>query len=253
MQTPRGLAYAQYSHRSPNFGPLIRILPGFYDVRPDSFEELARSKERFYVFFPVGAAVKQELVQIVAKEEVPAAARKFPLMRMEGLRNQGGEVEHWRLYDGERSRAVGRLSPEQQTLSVVELWSYPVLVERITEDWSPATAYLVKTKTAGKRSFTGYQPNLGRSAKSIDSPRAPRVRTDYLYFPAKASAEEASRILKAEGYEVKTRKSADAINWLVLVKSSHDASTSSVADTRDRLESLASSLGGEFDGGETSL
>lgn len=142
VETPRGLAYVQYSHRSPRSGALIRVLPGFFETRPNSFEKIVAEKERFYAFFPVDAAVAQNLVTVVANEEVPKTIRNFPLMRMAGLPDRHGTVRDWWLFDGVREWPVDGLTPEQQSLSINEILGYPVLIQRIAENWTPDGAYL---------------------------------------------------------------------------------------------------------------
>lgn len=148
VETPRGLAYVQYSHRSPRSGALIRVLPGFFRTRPHSFGEMVAEKERFYAFFPVDAAVAQNLVTVVANEEVPKAIQSFPLMRMAGLPDRHGIVRDWWLFDGVREWPVDVLTPEQQSLSINEILGYPVLVQRIADDWTPIGAYLGQEKTS---------------------------------------------------------------------------------------------------------
>ena len=53
-------AYAQivYNYREkPVWGHLIRVLPGVFTGRPQNVRDLVSLVERFYAFFPAGAAV----------------------------------------------------------------------------------------------------------------------------------------------------------------------------------------------------
>ena len=53
IETPKGLAYAQYTHEHrdpPRYGSLLRILPGIYSQRPSDFAALVAEEERFSVF-----------------------------------------------------------------------------------------------------------------------------------------------------------------------------------------------------------
>lgn len=141
IETPKGLAYAQYIHKHdkpPKYGALMRVLPGLYKSRPSEFAKLVHQPERFFVFFPLGAAVSRGIVQIVASEDVPVWAHRFPLMRMAGGRDRSGRVLNWWLWDGEREWKVEKLTEEQRNLSIAQVWNDTMLIERIAEGWSPA-------------------------------------------------------------------------------------------------------------------
>src|SRR5690348_2923190 len=84
VETPRGLAYAQYTHEHrdpPRMGSLLRVLPGLYEKRPAAFDSLVEQEERFWVFFPLGAATRRQLVRIVGNEPLPVPKRPFPVFR----------------------------------------------------------------------------------------------------------------------------------------------------------------------------
>lgn len=137
IRTERGLAYAQYTHKHPMYGALLRILPGLFAARPADFADLVSQPERFVVFFPLGAAAARGLVTLVANEPVPERNRPFPLFRS-GIQNPAtGRVETWWLWDGEHAWKVDELTPEQRDLPLREVWNYTLLVERIVEGWSP--------------------------------------------------------------------------------------------------------------------
>lgn len=56
IPTPRGLAYAQYTHKHPMYGALLRVLRGIYTKRPADFSEVVKQEEHFKAFFPLKAA-----------------------------------------------------------------------------------------------------------------------------------------------------------------------------------------------------
>ena len=139
IETPNGLGYAQYvlkHSEPPQYGELIRVLPGLFASRPDSFADLAREEARFTTFFPLGAACARGIVQIVAAEEVPEHARTLPLMRAAGARLPDGTVNGWWLWDGEREWRVGELTAEQWKLPLRAVWNDTLLIERIARGWS---------------------------------------------------------------------------------------------------------------------
>jgi len=141
IATPKGLAYAQYTHKHvkpPRWGYLIRVLPGLFHTRPTVFSELVRSEERFFVFFPLGAAVARDIVGIVAHEEIPERVRPFPLMRASGgIRDKTGRAMSWWLWNGERDWKIGKLSPEQCKLLIQTIVNDVALVDMIVSGWSP--------------------------------------------------------------------------------------------------------------------
>lgn len=53
IRTPRGLAYAQYTHEPPQFGSLIRVLPGLYESRPSDPARLAREQHLWVTFLGI--------------------------------------------------------------------------------------------------------------------------------------------------------------------------------------------------------
>lgn len=139
IPTARGLAYAQYVLKKERWGSLLRVLPGFHPVRPDDFAEVVRRQERFVTFFPLQAAVSRKIFEVVAREEVPEAARSFPLFRAAGFIDPGGKVQDWWLWDGEREWRVGQLTDELRRLPIRGIWNDTHLITRIEEEWTAET------------------------------------------------------------------------------------------------------------------
>jgi hypothetical protein len=138
LRTADGLAYAQVVHKDKLYGTLVRVLE---PVLPQPAEDLARlvsSPERFYTFFPVGAAVKRGLVQLVGRAQVPEGAQAFPLLRQRGQVRPDGSVADWWLWDGEKAWRIGQLTPDQQRLSIAEVVNDTLLRERIEQGWKPS-------------------------------------------------------------------------------------------------------------------
>lgn len=134
ISTPSGCAYAQFTHKHPTHGALIRILPGLFQQRPADFSSLVQQGEQFITFFPLGAACNRQIVRVVAEESIPPKAQKFPLFR-NGVRAPDGLVHTWWLWDGEREWKIGALNPEQRHLPIRGVWSDTLLVERILSGW----------------------------------------------------------------------------------------------------------------------
>lgn len=133
IPTSKGLAYALYSHehtKSPRMGSLLRILPGLYPARPLNFSEIVKEKEQFCIFFPLMAALKRKIVQIVGHEDVPDWAIAFPVFR-NGLPDKSGKIHDWWLWDGEKEWRVGTLSAETCSFPELGIVNDTYLIEMI--------------------------------------------------------------------------------------------------------------------------
>src|ERR1043165_2358877 len=132
-------AYAQYvyNHREPPvWGQLIRVLPGLFKSRPETFRDLVLKPHRFCTFFIAGAALKRGMIKIVSHEEIPEDCQELPLFKAYNENFQTGK-KTWFLWDGKRDRQVGELSPEYYDLSLKEIRGFDVLVEATDSGWSP--------------------------------------------------------------------------------------------------------------------
>jgi ribosomal protein L34E len=139
VETPGGLAYAQYTHEHrdpPRYGSLLRVLPGLYETRPAAFARLVEEEERFWVFFPVGAATRRQIVRIVANETVAEAKRPFPVFR---ARNAVGGP--WWMWDGKREWRA-RPGDTWTPRALSEVWNDTLLIKRIATGWVPADSPL---------------------------------------------------------------------------------------------------------------
>jgi hypothetical protein len=138
LRTADGLAYAQVVHRVRLYGTLIRVLEPVLEQPAEDVASLVASRERFYTFFPVGAALKRGLVELAGSAPVPERARAFPLLRQRGQIRPDGTVVDWWLWDGERKWQIGRLTPEQRELSIAEVVNDTLLRQRLEEGWRPS-------------------------------------------------------------------------------------------------------------------
>lgn len=140
IRTPKGLAYAQFSHlhdRPPHYGPLLRVLPGLFDSRPGQVSDLVQQPERFFVFFPLQQALSRGLVSIVGNEDVPERIRAFPILRGPMVRDSLGKGRDWWLWDGEHEWRVGELTSEMRKMSLHQGWNDTLLIDRIASGWCP--------------------------------------------------------------------------------------------------------------------
>lgn len=133
--TPEGMAYLHYIYKDQSIGDLVRVLPGLYAERPISFEQLAESKENFMVFFPLSAAFKRKIVEMVGFH--PGTGFKKPeYMRTEHVIR--GEFLGWHIINTEtwKRELVKNLSSEQKKLSPWGIWNDTLLIEKLVDKWS---------------------------------------------------------------------------------------------------------------------
>src|ERR1700729_3039645 len=82
IPTKKGLAYVQFSHYHeppPHMGAIIRVLPGFFQERPEEFQTLVEQKELYYTLFPLRIYVNRKVFSVVGHADVPLHAKEFPL------------------------------------------------------------------------------------------------------------------------------------------------------------------------------
>lgn len=134
--TSQGVAYAQVTHKHPEYGYLIRVFSGFHDRQPGDFATVVAGPVLFSAFFVVQTAVNQSLLAVVGHVPVPEHLQAFPVFRS---RNGGAGGSLW-LWDGETSVCLEReLSEQEQRYPVRGIISAPLLVERIEKNYRAET------------------------------------------------------------------------------------------------------------------
>lgn len=139
INTTKGLAYAQYTHRHKQYGALLRVFGSLFEARPSNFTDLISSNPAFMCFFPLAAAVDQGIVSIVCNLSLPSNAQEFPIFRAGVIDPATRKVGVWWLWDGEREWRIGELTAEQRSLSIRGVWNDTLLIERIEAGWTPET------------------------------------------------------------------------------------------------------------------
>jgi len=140
IPTSMGLAYAIYTHeheQPPKFGALLRVFDRLYPSRPDSLENVISDRVRFSTFFPLTAAIRQGIFEVVGNVSVPIELLEFPIFR-DGIADpKTKKVKVWWLWDGEKETRVGNLTQEQRFYPIRAIWNDTMLVHRIESNWRP--------------------------------------------------------------------------------------------------------------------
>ncbi len=269
IATPKGFAYAQFTHDHPIRGEVLRILPGLYATRPADLAALVQQRERYVTFYGLRSILMDNEVTVVGGREVlevaivglfpvPARNRPFPLFRSPGGDIQdNGEFPFWTLWDGwdgETAQRVERLTESQRDLPLSGNPSHPLFIDRIVTGWSPRD---------WPEPVQEAEPEAAPSAASA----APPLR-HFLHFPTEAAAERAATRLRADGYtdvvveapesayfEEETPPGTQPLDrdWDVFASGDVPPPGEPFGDTRAHLEALAASLGGEYDGWELAV
>jgi hypothetical protein len=139
IATRRGLYYALYTHKHPNFGGLIRVYRLNFSERPSGFFWIEEAVPWFSVFYLIGPSVSRGITPIVASVGIPLALQAFPLFRS-GLPNpRTGKVliDKWWLWDGNHEYPFAPLTEEQKLLPVLQIVDDTALIEMIESDYNP--------------------------------------------------------------------------------------------------------------------
>jgi hypothetical protein len=244
IPTPKGLAYAQYSHLNEEMGALLRVLPGFYALRPDDLQAVAAQPERYFTFFPLQAAIRQGIFEIVGHAAVPAQSRKFPVFRPIGGISNTGQALNWWLWDGRKEWFVGEhLSDEHKRLPPGIVMTDVTLVDRLTRGWTPEMDFAPSREEPEQSS----QKEPEESSQTVEPIGGLR---HFLYFLDEATARGVASRLERESLKVTVGPGADTSDWLVLVHQEPGSDASEVERLRSRLERIASKNSGEYDGWE---
>ncbi|MDO6967118.1 hypothetical protein [Rhizobium alvei] len=137
FKSESGYIYAHYSHKHKTFGPLLRVFREIRKKRPENFDVIVTETPQYLVFFPLHAAVKQGVVEIVGNASIPLQAQPFPLFRNGIADPITKKIDIWWLWDGEKEWRVGKLTEEQRKLSMLQIVNDTALIERVEAGYKP--------------------------------------------------------------------------------------------------------------------
>jgi hypothetical protein len=137
VRTSRGLAYLRYTARHSDFGDTVRVLPGFHDTRPHAWTGMDE-QTGYFAFYPVGAAVRQGLLEVVGNHPLPDGLKLPAVLRRPGARSRDGRVLGWLVCTGTEEVLKSELSSEERQLPIGVIWNHELLLLRLATEWHPA-------------------------------------------------------------------------------------------------------------------
>jgi hypothetical protein len=145
IATAKGFAYAQYTHKHKEYGPLIRVMKGLHENPQTNLELLANTETIFSIFIPLGTALRYKDLKKIGYKPVPLFAQKFPIFKQGFADPKIGKVASWTLWDGEKSWLTQELSEDEKNYPLLRIASFDTLKSRIEEQWTPASDFLKTT------------------------------------------------------------------------------------------------------------
>ncbi len=255
IKTPAGLAYVQYTHDGGTSGELVRVLPGLYENHVSDLASLARQKELYFVFYIMNYALRTGQAKVVSNQPVPEWAKAHPMMRHAAAFDDFRRVIRWRIISAasrltleelRRTPLLTQLTPEQERLSILEIWPHIAMVKNLARRWTPERAAellmqdVVEAAERKKKQVAGDE-SLEKGMRH------------FLYFPKKPNAEEAGERLRSRGFSVEVRQSPDGEKWLALATKASPKTGEEMDERRDEMEALAAQFGGDYDGWEAAI
>lgn len=135
IKTKNGKAFLQYMYKDAKLGELVRILPGIFKEIPNNLDQVINQEELFYIYFPLNAAYKKNIVQLIDNFKI-IDFRKPKFMREKYIVKE--EFKGWHIINTEtwERELVKKLNPDQKKLSPWGIWNDILLIERLDENWT---------------------------------------------------------------------------------------------------------------------
>ena len=134
-----GFAYAQYTHKHPQYGALLRVYDCIFPSKQSDVDVISSKNLAFSCFLPVSAVLKRGIFGAVSNANVRGDFQQFPMFRAGIINRETKKVETWWLWDGQREWRVGNLTPEQRKFPIRGIWNDTYLIEKIEAGWKPET------------------------------------------------------------------------------------------------------------------
>lgn len=124
-------AYFQYIGKHAHYGEAILVNSVLHSHRPAVTDDLLAGG--YVTFYPVGAAIRHELVEVVGHLKSIGLPRRF---RRPGAMS-GRHVKTWIIEDEAGEQMKCQLTTDDLQLPIASIWNHEYLIQRIQEGWSP--------------------------------------------------------------------------------------------------------------------
>jgi len=125
-------AYLQFIGRHPEYGDAILVGPKLY-ASPHTEVTGEAFLNGYVTFYPVTVAVARGLVEVVGHLTPPSLPQRF---RRPGAMS-GRRIDTWVIEDNAGEVVRRKLSEAELQLPIASIWNHELLVQRITEGWTP--------------------------------------------------------------------------------------------------------------------
>jgi hypothetical protein len=136
IETKKGLAYAQVTHRDGKWGYLLRVFSDLQEKRPEILSELVCGSVQFSTFYPVPLAAKAGLIKVIGADIVAEKNAKFPVFKNGIPDPETGHVKTWCLWDGKQVWRSDLSVADLNKLPYLEIITGNILHKRIEEGWN---------------------------------------------------------------------------------------------------------------------
>lgn len=137
VHTSKALAYLQYIGKHPEYGDVIRVLPGQHESRAAGLSKAVAERSGYLAFYSACAAVARGIVEIVGSCPVPTEIEMPRRLRRAGARGRAGEIFSWIIEDDGQEVVRKELTEVERQLPIAAIWDHELLILRIAEGWSP--------------------------------------------------------------------------------------------------------------------
>lgn len=134
LETSKGKCYLHYIYKDKLMGHLIRVLDGLHKNIPNDFSNIVNRPERYFTFFPLSAAVSQQIVKQVGN--IPLVYEKPKFMRSKHIVRDDFIGWHIVNTDTLHRELVKELNEAQLKLSPFGISNDTIIVERMEQGWT---------------------------------------------------------------------------------------------------------------------
>lgn len=239
LEVPVGtrFAYLHYLGKHTHYGDAVLVGPKLQDTKVTV--DAALFSGGYVTFYPVVAAVTQELVSIVGYLPPMPLPKRF---RRPGA-IVGRQVKTW-IVDSDTGDAIkSQLSEDDLRLPIASIWNHEYLIQRIAEGWDPLQEGRAVSKDG----------EVTAELAAVSHVDAPHSILHYIYLPSRETAAAVGKELRDRGFTTEERLGADGTNWLVLARHFAVPSEAAMSSIRRSMEALVAKVGGEYDGWEVNV